>query len=197
MVDRQPRVAEPVEADDYLALLDRALLDRHLSASEQDALVDVARELGLSRAVAMDLHRTYLEALADAAWQDGVVTPDERTDLGHVADLLGLAGPDVDSALAAAETASGGTSRWGRFQLRPGSLVVFTGQTTRPRDEWEAGATAAGLVVRGSISKKVDLVIAADPDSMSGKAATARRYGIPIVTEGAFGTLLKGMAGRP
>jgi len=32
--------------------------------------------------------------------------------------------------------------------------------------------------------------VAADPDSQSGKAAKARRYGIPIVTEEAFASLL-------
>jgi len=36
----------------------------------------------------------------------------------------------------------------------------------------------------------VALVIAADPDSLSGKARKAADYGIPIVTERAFAGLL-------
>ena len=40
------------------------------------------------------------------------------------------------------------------------------------------------------MTKKVALVIAADPDSLSGKARKAADYGIPIVTEQAFARLL-------
>ena len=40
------------------------------------------------------------------------------------------------------------------------------------------------------MTKKTRLVIAADPDSLSGKAAQARRYGIPIVSEDAFDKMI-------
>jgi hypothetical protein len=48
------------------ALLARALLDRHLSASEQDALLDLAESLGFSLDTAMDLHRRYLATVRQA-----------------------------------------------------------------------------------------------------------------------------------
>jgi DNA polymerase-3 subunit epsilon len=36
------------------------------------------------------------------------------------------------------------------------------------------------------VTKKVALLVAADPDSLSGKAREARDYGIPIVGEAAL-----------
>ena len=146
LVDRLPRVPDLPHADEYLAVLDRALLDRHLSASEQDALLDLAESLGLSLDTAVDLHRRYLTALAQAAWEDGVVTDVERQDLLEVATLLGLTQEDVEIAL----TATRGRQqppRWGQFQLKPGDVVAFTGQMNGPRDDWERKAVSVGLNV--------------------------------------------------
>jgi DNA polymerase-3 subunit epsilon len=194
MVDRLPRVPDLPHADEYLAVLDRALLDRHLSASEQDALLDLAESLGLSLETAMDLHRRYLTALALAAWQDGVVTAAERQDLLEVAGLLGLTPDDVEIALSDARVTRQ-SPRWGQFRLAPGDTVAFTGQMNGQRDEWEHRAATVGLTVTaGGVTKRTRLLVAADPDSLSGKAGKARQYGIPIVTEDAFAKLLKQMS---
>lgn len=191
MIDRLPRVCQPPRADDYLAMLDRALLDRHISVSEQDALLELAQALGLTFADAMELHRAYLTALAETACQDTIVTDDEHKDLVDVADLLGLARHDVDIAVANAQANGEPSGQLGQFCLKPGDLVVFTGQMTVPREEWERLAAEFGLRVNGeSVTRATRLLVAADPDSQSGKAKLARRYGIPIVTEEAFGKLL-------
>jgi DNA polymerase-3 subunit epsilon len=197
LVDGMPRVPHPPRADEYLAVLDGALLDRHLSLSEQDELVGVAHALGLGRTDTEELHRRYLLALAQRAWADGVVTQAEHDDLRLVAVLLGLPEQDVDRALVVAREAppapanvqDGG--KWGQFRLRLGDLVVFTGQMRLPREVWEERAVAAGLAVHGNVTKKTRLVVAADPDSLSGKAKKAGQYGIPIVTEDAFTQLLE------
>lgn len=39
------------------------------------------------------------------------------------------------------------------------------------------------------------MLVAADPDSLSSKAAKARAYGIPIIDEAAFGKLIRTMEG--
>jgi DNA polymerase-3 subunit epsilon len=44
------------------------------------------------------------------------------------------------------------------------------------------------------MSKTTKLVVAADPDSQSGKAAKARSYGIPVVSEAAFARLLSDLS---
>lgn len=47
-------------------------------------------------------------------------------------------------------------------------------------------ATAAGLTVLPRVTKKLDLLVMADPDSMSGKAKQAREYGVRLIAETAF-----------
>ena len=60
--------------------------------------------------------------------------------------------------------------------------VVFTGDHPRyERDELTRLATTLGLVVQPGVNKATNVVAAADPESNSGKAEKARRYGIPIV----------------
>jgi DNA polymerase-3 subunit epsilon len=63
---------------------------------------------------------------------------------------------------------------------------------TRPRADIELDAIRRGLVV-GGLTKRTRLLVAADPDSQSGKAAKARAYGVPAVTEEAFARLLSEM----
>ncbi|MCL4555207.1 MAG: exonuclease domain-containing protein, partial [Actinobacteria bacterium] len=92
LTSRTPRSEVHPEANSYLALLDRALLDRRLSLHEQDELVSVATMVGLSREDAVRLHRLYLAALGRLALEDGMVTPSERADLDLVAGMLGLTG---------------------------------------------------------------------------------------------------------
>jgi DNA polymerase III subunit epsilon len=51
---------------------------------------------------------------------------------------------------------------------------------------WEARAAKAGLHVGRDVTRHTHLLVAADPDSMSGKAQKAARYGIPVVHPAAF-----------
>lgn len=189
LADRLPRSVDPV-VDSYLAVLDEALLDRYISVPEADSLVAVAAELGMDRAAALDAHRRYLASLAVAAWEDGELTPDEREDIARVAALLGLSESDPSRALKCEPTAGAGVAR---FALEPGDIVVFTGQMSEPREVLERRASAAGLVVGAGVTKKTSLVVAADPDSLSGKARTAAANGVPVVAEEAFEALLRAM----
>jgi DNA polymerase-3 subunit epsilon len=189
LADRLPRQQEP-RADAYLDLLDQALLDRDISATEADGLVTVAESLGLGRADARSLHRRYLTGLATVALADGVLTPAERHDLDSVATLVGLPATTVDKALADAAANQGRPDRQ-FWQLRRGDVVVFTGTMTPDRDQWQAEAEAAGLVAGEGVNKKTRLLVAADPDSMSGKAKKARQYGIPVVLPQAYRDMLE------
>ncbi|UUT36002.1 hypothetical protein [Microbacterium elymi] len=74
---------------EYLAVLDRCLLDRLISVNEGDQLATIAAELGLTRSLADALHAEYYAALVREAWADSVLTPDERDDLAAVAELAG------------------------------------------------------------------------------------------------------------
>jgi len=75
--------------------------------------------------------------------------------------------------------------------------VVFTGEMNEVREVWEERDRAAGLVVGKYVTKKTVLVVAGDPDSLSGKARKARDYKIPIVNEDAFGHMLGAMRKQP
>jgi DNA polymerase-3 subunit epsilon len=90
LASRTPRSEIHPEANSYLALLDRVLLDRQLSRHEEDELVSAALMMGVSREDAIHLHRLYLASLGRLAQEDGIVTPEERADLHSVAGVLGL-----------------------------------------------------------------------------------------------------------
>jgi DNA polymerase-3 subunit epsilon len=177
------------DVDAYLDVLEMAMLDRYLSAHEIDSLVRIADNLGLDSERTKELHHEYLLAMARIAWADGVVTDDESQDLAHVADMLGLASSDVANALSLAQTQDPTNSPVRNFRLRKGDSVCFTGTMTTPRELLEGLARDNELVV-GGLSKSTRLVVAADPDSLSGKAKKARDYGIVIVNEVGFRSIL-------
>jgi len=54
------------------------------------------------------------------------------------------------------------------------------------RELAEKLAADAGLEVRQNVTKKLDVLVVADPDTQSGKAGKAREYGIRIIAEHAF-----------
>jgi DNA polymerase III subunit epsilon len=182
IVAGMPRAAEP-RVDAYLNVLEMALLDGFLTEQEKAALVAVAKEHGLSRGQVMDIHTSYLRALAEVALADGVVRSKERADLELVARLLGLPPTDVDAALTAAEggraadqpAAVDALSTVG-IRLEPGDRVAFTGDLAVDRSEWERRCREVGLQPAG-VAKSTKVLVAADQNSLSGKAAKATSYG--------------------
>jgi DNA polymerase-3 subunit epsilon len=196
---KMPEFAGPAEHAGYLAMLDRALIDRHISASEANGLVQLAEALGIDRVTVESLHRRYFDDLTRVAWADGELTETELADIVAVADLLDIPTEAIGEAtdpgrwvtLDAPATAASDTSAH-IFSLAPGALVVLTGEMTAPRDAIEAELRARGFTPWAGVTKKVALVVAADPDSLSGKARKAREYGIPVVGESALWGLLAG-----
>lgn len=181
----------------YLALIDRILEDRLIDENEENAIVDAALNWNLSVTQADSAHRQYLQNLAVHALADGVVTESERRDLHMVARLLGQDDSLLDAMLesAAAQLASahqGQAPGQSESDLR-GQRVCFTGELKctigrQPisRDMAEALAGRAGLTVNSGVTKKLDLLVVADPNTQSGKAKKAREYGIRIVSDAVF-----------
>lgn len=188
IVAHMPRARRP-EVDAYLALLESALLDQYISVHEQEALVSIAAELGLGRVEAVEIHGAYLDTMAMVALADGVVSVDELADLERVAQLLGLPADAVMLALERIRSRPVAGERIARFRLRATDRIVLTGDMAISRDVWTERATRSGLEV-GGITKSTKILVAADPDSMSGKAKKARGYGVPVIGEAAFEKLL-------
>lgn len=191
LMSKMPRSGEP-ETEAYLDMLEMVLLDHYLSAHEADSLVRLAWQQGLDRDGVASLHRDYLSAMARVAWADGVITEDEYADLAQVADALGMTLEDVDQALAAACEHAAQPEAGATFRLETGDAICLTGTMSTPREALGALATNVGLQV-GGLTKGTRLLVAADPDSLSGKARKARDYGIPIVNEECFRRLLEDM----
>lgn len=182
IIDRVPDVASTAEQAEYLDLVERCILDRYLSEHERASLVSLAERVGLSRATAQRLHQDFFVALAAVAWEDGILTTTEHDDLVLVAALLEISDNTVDAALAAPPVVAPATvSSSASFSLDPGAAVVFTGDMIRVRSEWETILRELGYEPKSGVTKAVKLMVAADPDSLSGKARKARDYGIPIV----------------
>jgi DNA polymerase-3 subunit epsilon len=184
IVARMPR-HDDIRIESYLEVLESALLDHYLSRHEENALVATAEDLGLSRQLLDEIHREYLRSMAAIALADGVVTDDERADLLQVAELVGLTPNQVDTALAMAPV----RQACAEFAFAPGDVLCLTGAMRRPRSEWEAELGQRGFVI-GSLTRRTRILVAADPDSASGKAKKAREYGIPIINEDALTRLL-------
>jgi DNA polymerase-3 subunit epsilon len=199
LVQQLPRAGIGTSVEAYLAALDSVLEDRRVTATEAESLRDLAVSLGIGGDALIAAHQMYLRALAVTAWADGVISDAEYADLGEVAHLMGLPATAVDTELAAARgmTPQMASPVNGRA-LHVGDAVCITGTTATPRDELEIRAANAGLRVTSAVSRKTRLVIAADPDSESGKARRARELGVPLIAEPVFLAMLdRGISHQP
>ncbi len=198
---RDVEASEP-EVVDYLCLIDRVLEDRVIDAEEEEELIDAASRLGLSRGQIDWAHSEYLRGLAIAALSDGVVSETERRDLNNVAKLLGQGVEQLEPILEAvskqmAKARGGNTKPQTRREDLAGQRVCFTGELLSTlngapirREIAEALASEAGLIVTSGVSKKLDILVVADPNTQSGKAKKAREYGIRILSEPVFWQML-------
>jgi DNA polymerase-3 subunit epsilon len=181
----------------YLALVDRILEDRVIDADEECTLVDAVANWGLSVSQVKEAHKTYIHNLVVHALADGVVSDTERSDLHQVARLLGHDDRELDHILdsAAAQLRSTKPTNLTGIPCNElhGKRVCFTGELQShingepiTRDIAEALAQQAGLVVSNNVTKKLDLLVVADPNTQSGKAKKARQYGTRVLADSVF-----------
>ena len=186
VLERLHVLVAPAEDDgalnlDYLAMLDRVLLDRHMSLTEADALLRFAQDMGFAPTAIKRMHRAYFDGLATAAWADGELSAREWDDIQKVGRLLEIDASEIEAAAAGPGPVAPALTTG--FRLVAGDTVVITGDTRRDRSEWFEILGELGLVAKDNMVKSAKVLVAADPDSMSGKAKQARQYGIPIITE--------------
>lgn len=181
-----PRIEDVPNADHYLAVLDVALEDRYLSADEIGALRTFAASLGLTEHTLSALHTGYFDALTRVAWSDGELTTEENNDLILIGSILDIPQLHIDAAIESAKNVSNTEVFATEILLEPGDHVVMTGDMEDPRYVWESRISKAGYVPHPSVTKKCKLVVAADVDSLSGKAKRARALEIPVVSVSEF-----------
>ncbi|MCP1387704.1 exonuclease domain-containing protein [Corynebacterium sp. TA-R-1] len=179
LVRATPAAAEADSPDlnHYRELLREALTQRTLDNPELAA--SAAR---LPTADINDLHEEFLRQLAIEAWMDGIITADERAEIVAIAAHLGIDPTLVETLLAAPASTRD-------LKLEAGDAVAFTGSLDLPRATWEERVRGYGFTV-SQVTKTTRLLVAANVDSMSGKAKRARKYSIPIITEAEFAQLL-------
>ena len=188
----------------YTALLDRCLEDRHIDDAEANSLLDIATRWGISGNHVWEIHQKYLLQLAGVALGDGVIGDSERRDLHKVAYLLGLSGNDLDEILGKASKILSQLPAQAQPQLErssaeqlAGTQVCFTGEfqcrhqgQLITREMATALATKQGMTVVESVTRSVDLLVVADPQTQSGKAKKAHKYGVRIMHEVVFWKML-------
>ena len=164
---------------EYFAILDLALGDLTLSDEESSELRALQSSLGLVDSRINELHLAYLDSVTRAALRDGHLSSDEAQLIQTIADLLSIKSYEMPFVESESPT----------FDLRCGSRVCFTGEFVDnggkhiSRDELEMLAARLGYQAVSNVSKKgCDAVLAADPNSQSGKCKKAREYQIPVIS---------------
>lgn len=199
ILSRVQRETEAVPANvlTYQGLIDRVLEDRTVDKEEEMVLVGAVAELGLTATQVHHVHAAYIQALAVHALSDGRVSEAERSDLHDVARLLGHDDSDLDEVLDLAarqvqHLSSVGSQEPTEHEL-VGLSVCFTGELLSTidgapisREMAQLLAERRGLKVASGVTKKLDILVVADPNTQSGKAVKARRYGTRILAEPVF-----------
>ena len=193
LVERIDGVVTDSDMAPYLDLLDRALEDRRLTDTESEALAATAADWGLAADRVRQAHEEYFSAVLAAATADGVISDLEYTDLQLVSSLLRLDKDEVEDRLNDAESTGPTASPSVDSASLAGLTVCFTGALIGridgepvTRGQAHQFSEDAGLSVRKGISKGLDLLVVADPDSQSGKARKAREYGTRVMAEQVF-----------
>ena len=166
----------------YLSTLDWVLDDGVIDRQEQDELDQLAHELGIPERVRQKAHWEYFRCIVAAAKRDGVVTIAERDLIAGVAAQLCLRDAEIPEVTSSGEGAI----------ISVGSRICFTGSVvigSEPisRATLEGIAERAGFRCVRSVSKsRCDCLVAADTSSMSSKARTARKLGVPVISASEF-----------
>jgi DNA polymerase-3 subunit epsilon len=180
-------------ADAYWNVLDHALEDRVLTSGEASDLAGLAESWNLTLEATEQIHLAYLTSLLAVAAADGIVTSAELIDVERVADLLGVDRSIVISLIEAGSVVGHAPDVQSVPADLAGKTVCFTGASSCvldgeviTREHASILIATLGLVAVNSVTKKLDLLVVADPDTQSSKAQKARANGTRIVGERAF-----------
>ena len=140
----------------------------------------------------MLVHEQYFDSVLDIATADGVISDIEHRDLRLVGSLLGIDRGTLECRINDADLTGPSEAVQSSVSLA-GLSVCFTGALAAringepiSRDDAHRLAEESELIVKHNVSKGLDLLVVADPDSQSGKARTARDLGVRVMAEAVF-----------
>jgi len=157
----------------------------------------LANELDMSRDQAIAAHHQYMHHLILVALDDGIITKSEEADLEAVRKLLNISEAQFNELLKNTINQFKEGLHETNIQRSSedviGQTVCFTGALNctingniATRTIVQRSASDAGMIVQKGVTKKLDILVVADPNSMSGKARKAREYGVRIIAEPVF-----------
>ena len=198
VINRLPTVDSADDAQfAYAEKLDEVLLDRIVAEEESQVLLEIARDAGLSRDIALAIHRQYLENAIRIALLDSKVSEKEKADLENIRILLSLQDVDLDSVIttlkadkALAQIDVKKDSFFGKSVCFTGEMISCISGENITRSLAQRLAAERGMLVKNGVVKNLDFLVASDAHSLSSKARKAREYGINIVVENAFWNML-------
>lgn len=176
--------------------MEAILADRRISSAESQLLHSLALECSISQEKVVELHNQYLADLIRVALLDGTISDFEMADLRQVAELLNTSGQDLSELISEVSKAGGVKPSAARSDFR-GKSVCFTGtllsnykEMPITRELAQKLALEHGLIVKKGVTKDLDFLVTADPDSLTGKAKKARDYNIRVLAEQSFWSML-------
>jgi len=162
----------------YRYAVNAALDDNQISSEEWNALNDLANTLGLTGAERVAQHLTIYQRALDASGRDGHISRQESLYLRTLAQTLALT-----NVIAPEESSPNNSITWVRE-----TRVCFTGSGGEmlPRDEMQIIAERIGHIPVPTVTKKLNLLVAANISSHSTKVVKARSYGIHVADAGSY-----------
>lgn len=189
--------AKEVSELQYLNLLDDVLADRLLTDDELVSLKDMILTQGFAQNQVNTIHEDYLRNLCRIYWIDHDLSQAEFMDLKVVSEILGIDEETLNVIIHEEE----GKTKAEQLSVppEPGSTMLidkticFTGAlnstlngTPIDRSFAQKIAIEHGMVIKSGVSKGLDYLVTADPNSLSGKSLKARDYGVKIIAEPVF-----------
>jgi DNA polymerase-3 subunit epsilon len=193
-----PSDSIPVQA--YLNILDEILADRIINQSEVEILEDFILTSGLTKDQVIELHKEYLRKIVRVYLLDNFISDSEKKDLHKLCELLCIGDETIEKIIEYEKAKISEQSLPGKNNLDTsciGKTVCFTGELTSklngmPIERMTAQQLAMerGLIIKSGVSSKLDYLVAADPNSLSGKARKARELGVIILAEPVFWNMI-------
>jgi DNA polymerase III subunit epsilon len=192
--------ADHVPVQLYLNLLDEVLADRVITASEAQMVMDLIIEFGISKEQVLAIHKDYLKKLVRIYLLDGILSDSELSDLTIVAQLLNINREELQSLILEEQEnyeANSATISADELVDVLEKSICFTGQLSAriqgvlvDRSKAQQFAIERGMIIKSGISAKLDYLVTADPNSLSGKSLKAREIGVKVIAEPVFWAMI-------